>query len=112
MCKTTQQRLAESFFFDFFLLEPLIKPTKQTSIQPDTHPPIIHLVKFKPKMPKIYFVGVDVGTSSARAALITSDGKVLKQAVRNIRIWNPEHEYFEQSSDDIWNAVRYCVKVC
>ncbi|XP_061389589.1 FGGY carbohydrate kinase domain-containing protein [Musca vetustissima] len=61
-------------------------------------------------MPKIYFVGVDVGTSSARAALITSDGKVLKQAVRNIRIWNPEHEHFEQSSDDIWNAVCYCVK--
>ncbi|XP_075164682.1 FGGY carbohydrate kinase domain-containing protein [Haematobia irritans] len=61
-------------------------------------------------MPKIYFVGVDVGTSSARAALITSDGKVLKQSVRNIRIWNPEHEYFEQSSDDIWNAVCFCVK--
>ncbi|XP_013107022.2 FGGY carbohydrate kinase domain-containing protein [Stomoxys calcitrans] len=61
-------------------------------------------------MPKIYFVGVDVGTSSARAALITSDGKVLKQATRNIRIWNPEHEYFEQSSDDIWQAVCYCVK--
>lgn len=62
-------------------------------------------------MPKIYFVGVDVGTSSARAALITSDGKVIKQAARNIRIWNPEHEHFEQSSDDIWNAVCYCVKV-
>lgn len=63
-------------------------------------------------MPKIYFVGVDVGTSSARAALVTSDGKVLKQAVQNIRIWNPEHEHFEQSSDDIWNAVCQCVKVC
>lgn len=62
-------------------------------------------------MPKIYFVGVDVGTSSARAALVTSDGKVLKQAVQNIRIWNPEHEHFEQSSEDIWNAVCRCVKV-
>ncbi|XP_065359162.1 FGGY carbohydrate kinase domain-containing protein [Calliphora vicina] len=61
-------------------------------------------------MPKIYFIGVDVGTSSARAALVTSDGKVLKQAVQNIRIWNPEHEHFEQSSDDIWNAVCNCVK--
>ena len=62
-------------------------------------------------MPKIYFIGVDVGTSSARAALVSSDGKVLKQAVQNIRIWNPEHEYFEQSSEDIWNAVCHCVRV-
>ncbi|KAI8123419.1 FGGY carbohydrate kinase domain-containing protein [Lucilia cuprina] len=61
-------------------------------------------------MPKIYFIGVDVGTSSARAALVTSDGKVLKQAVQNIHIWNPEHEHFEQSSEDIWNAVCHCVK--
>ncbi|XP_037825515.1 FGGY carbohydrate kinase domain-containing protein [Lucilia sericata] len=61
-------------------------------------------------MPKIYFIGVDVGTSSARAALVTSDGKVVKQAVQNIHIWNPEHEHFEQSSEDIWNAVCHCVK--
>lgn len=63
-------------------------------------------------MPKIYFIGVDVGTSSARAALVSSDGKVLKQAVQNIRIWNPEPEHFEQSSEDIWNAVCHCVRVC
>uniref|UniRef100_A0A1A9X0D3 FGGY carbohydrate kinase domain-containing protein n=1 Tax=Glossina brevipalpis TaxID=37001 RepID=A0A1A9X0D3_9MUSC len=61
-------------------------------------------------MPKIYFVGVDVGTSSARAALVRSDGKVLQQIAKSIRTWNPEHEHFEQNSTDIWNAVCSCVK--
>lgn len=62
-------------------------------------------------MPKIYFVGVDVGTSSARAALVRSDGKVLQTIAKSIRIWNTEHEHFEQSSEDIWNAVCSCVQV-
>uniref|UniRef100_A0A1B0FD94 FGGY carbohydrate kinase domain-containing protein n=1 Tax=Glossina morsitans morsitans TaxID=37546 RepID=A0A1B0FD94_GLOMM len=61
-------------------------------------------------MPKIYFVGVDVGTSSARAALVRSDGKVLQTIAKSIRIWNTEHEHFEQSSEDIWNAVCSCVQ--
>ncbi|XP_055840821.1 FGGY carbohydrate kinase domain-containing protein [Episyrphus balteatus] len=60
-------------------------------------------------MPRIYFVGVDVGTSSARAALVSSDGKVLKQTIRPIKTWNPQQDHFEQSSDDIWNSVAFCV---
>lgn len=62
-------------------------------------------------MPRIYFVGVDVGTSSARAALVSSDGKVLKQAIKPIKTWNPQQDHFEQSSDDIWYAVAVCVRV-
>lgn len=60
-------------------------------------------------MPRIYFVGVDVGTSSARAALVSSDGKVLKQTIRPIKTWNPQPDYYEQSSEDIWNSVAFCV---
>lgn len=60
-------------------------------------------------MPRIYFVGVDVGTSSVRAALVSSDGKVLKQIFEPIKTWNEQPDHFEQSSDDIWDKVTFCV---
>lgn len=63
------------------------------------------------EMPRIYFIGVDVGTSSARAALVTSQGEVIKQHSEKITIWNPEKDHYEQSSDNIWNSVCECVRV-
>lgn len=62
-------------------------------------------------MPRIYFIGVDVGTSSARAALVTSQGEVIKQHSEVITIWNPEKDHYEQSSDNIWNSICECVQV-
>lgn len=62
-------------------------------------------------MPHLYFVGVDVGTSSARAALVNSKGQVLQSHVKPIITWNPKPDHYEQSSDDIWSAVCECVKV-
>lgn len=62
-------------------------------------------------MPHIYFIGVDVGTSSARAALVRCDGKVLKTHVKSTQTWNPKPDHYEQSSDDIWSVVCECVKV-
>lgn len=53
----------------------------------------------------LFVVGVDVGTGSARAALVSSTGRVCKVAVRATRTWTPQPEYFQQSSDDIWDAV-------
>ncbi|XP_011182758.1 FGGY carbohydrate kinase domain-containing protein [Zeugodacus cucurbitae] len=61
-------------------------------------------------MTETFFVGVDVGTGSARAALVDLKGKVLKQCVKTIQTWNPERDYYEQSSQDIWSAVCHCVK--
>lgn len=63
-------------------------------------------------MSKIYFVGVDVGTGSSRAALVNSHGQVIKSYVKEIKTWNPQPDHYEQSSDDIWKAVCECVKVC
>ncbi|XP_017475035.1 PREDICTED: FGGY carbohydrate kinase domain-containing protein [Rhagoletis zephyria] len=57
-----------------------------------------------------YFVGVDVGTGSARAALVDVKGTVLKQCVKAIKTWNPESDHYEQSSEDIWRSVCHCVK--
>lgn len=62
-------------------------------------------------MPRIYFIGVDVGTTSARAALVTSQGEVIKQHSEKITIWNPEKDHYEQSSDNIWNSICECVRV-
>lgn len=57
-----------------------------------------------------YFVGVDVGTGSARAALVSSNGKILKTFVRSIQTWNPKPGFYEQSSDEIWSACIHCIK--
>ena len=59
----------------------------------------------------MYFVGVDVGTGSARAALVDSRGKTLRVHTENIITWNPKPEHYEQSSENIWSAVCVCVKV-
>lgn len=59
----------------------------------------------------VYLIGVDVGTGSARAALVTGKGEVLQTCVKPIQTWNTQPNYYEQSSDDIWSAVCECVKV-
>lgn len=55
-------------------------------------------------------IGVDVGTGSARAGIFDLAGRRLAMAVRPIRMWHPEPEWAEQSSDDIWAAVCACVR--
>lgn len=62
-------------------------------------------------MSEKYFVGVDVGTGSVRAALVTQAGKVLKVHVKETKTWNPLPDHYEQSSDNIWNGVCECVQV-
>lgn len=62
-------------------------------------------------MPEIYFVGVDVGTGSVRAALVNAHGRVLQVHVQPTKTWHPLIKHYEQSSDDIWNAVCECVRV-
>ncbi len=56
------------------------------------------------------FVGVDVGTRSARAGVFDRDGLLLGSARDPIRIWRGEGAIVEQSSDDIWRAVCACVR--
>ncbi len=57
-----------------------------------------------------FFVGIDVGTGSARAGIFDARGKQLATAVREIQIWRPEPEYAEQSSSDIWKACCQAVR--
>ncbi|OAD56950.1 FGGY carbohydrate kinase domain-containing protein [Eufriesea mexicana] len=57
-----------------------------------------------------YFVGVDVGTGSARAALVSSKGKIVKLTTCPLEIFHPISNFYEQSSDNIWSAVCHVVK--
>lgn len=50
-------------------------------------------------------IGVDVGTGSARAGVFDLTGQGLGRASQAIRMWRPEPDFAEQSSDDIWAAV-------
>ncbi|XP_058159483.1 FGGY carbohydrate kinase domain-containing protein isoform X3 [Dasypus novemcinctus] len=51
-----------------------------------------------------YYVGVDVGTGSVRAALVDQKGILLAFADQPIKKWEPEFNHHEQSSEDIWAA--------
>ncbi|MBA0864545.1 hypothetical protein Goshw_004110 [Gossypium schwendimanii] len=55
------------------------------------------------------FLGVDVGTGSARAGLFDEEGRLLGSANSPIQIWK-EGDCIEQSSTDIWHAVCSAVK--
>jgi D-ribulokinase len=51
------------------------------------------------------FLGVDVGTGSARAGVFDAAGRLLGAARRPIAIWREAGGVVEQSSADIWRAV-------
>ena len=57
------------------------------------------------------FLGIDVGTGSARAGIFNAKGQLLGHHVQNIQTWKPESDYVEQSSNDIWNAICECTQV-
>ena len=60
----------------------------------------------------MYFVGVDVGTGSARAGLFSSEGGLVRHTSREIKTWTgPEVGHSEQSTTDIWNAVCSAIRV-
>jgi D-ribulokinase len=51
------------------------------------------------------FIGVDVGSASARAGVFDDKGTLLAAARHSIRIWRDADGVVEQSSADIWSAV-------
>jgi D-ribulokinase len=56
------------------------------------------------------FIGVDVGTGSARAGVFDDEGRLLAYARRPIAIWREAGEIVEQSSEDIWRAATAAVR--
>jgi FGGY-family pentulose kinase len=56
------------------------------------------------------FVGIDVGTGSARAAIFDGAGRRLGTGLCPIQIFRPEEDFVEQSSEDIWQACGRAVR--
>ena len=56
------------------------------------------------------YIGVDVGTLSARAGVFDSVGRLLASARRPIAVWRERGDIVEQSSDNIWSAVTSAVR--
>jgi len=50
------------------------------------------------------YIGVDVGSASARAGVFDEVGKLLGAARHPIRVWHETGDIVEQSSEDIWVA--------
>ena len=51
-----------------------------------------------------YYLGIDVGTGSARAGLFSEKGRRVGVGVTPIKTWKPAPDHYEQSSDNIWTA--------
>jgi D-ribulokinase len=56
------------------------------------------------------YIGVDVGTLSARAGVFDSAGLLIASARRPIAVWRELGDIVEQSSDNIWSAVTLAVR--
>jgi len=56
------------------------------------------------------FIGVDVGTTSARAGLFDAEGTLLATARRPIALWREAGDIAEQSTEDIWQACAGAVR--
>ncbi|CAM5324243.1 FGGY family carbohydrate kinase [Mycolicibacterium aubagnense] len=52
-----------------------------------------------------HFIGIDVGTGSARAGVFDANGTMLASARRDIALFREAGDIVEQSSNDIWQAV-------
>ncbi len=55
------------------------------------------------------FIGVDVGTGSARAGVFDPAGRLLGSASHDLQLFKAAGAIVEQSSDDVWQAVCHAV---
>lgn len=58
----------------------------------------------------MHFIGIDVGTGSARAGVFDASGTMLGTAKRDIALWRGPGAMVEQSSANIWGAVCAAVR--
>lgn len=65
-----------------------------------------------PPKPDVFYIGVDVGTGSARACVIDTNGIILGLSERPITRHQLKPNHITQNSTEIWNAICFCVKNC
>jgi FGGY-family pentulose kinase len=57
-----------------------------------------------------HYLGIDVGTASARAGIFDAQGRCAGTGVEGFEIFRPRIDFVEQSSDDIWRACGVAVR--
>ncbi|KAJ8585422.1 Pentulose kinase [Rhizopogon salebrosus TDB-379] len=59
-----------------------------------------------------YFIGIDIGTGSARASLVAQNGEIKASSTKDTITWRDQHDHriFEQSTNDIWEQICTAVK--
>lgn len=57
-----------------------------------------------------HYIGIDVGTGSARACVIDENGGIVGLASEEIALWQPQPGHYEQSTTNIWKCIRSSVR--
>lgn len=69
------------------------QPSRQTSRQASRDP------RDEIQVQMDYYIGIDVGTGSARACIIDSKGDIVGLASENIGLWQPQTGYYVRLHD-------------
>lgn len=63
---------------------------------------------------QVYYIGIDVGTGSARACIINAKGDIASLASETIDTWqsysHSQATHYEQSTTNIWTSICHAVK--
>jgi len=59
---------------------------------------------------KKLLLGIDIGTSSIKAAVFEPDGKVISQSMQEIRVYYPAPGHVEQNPNEWWDGICRAVK--
>ncbi len=54
-------------------------------------------------------MGLDIGTTGAKATIVSVDGNVCSYAYREYSAINPQPGWFELNPNDVWEAVKYVI---
>ena len=63
-------------------------------------------------MSEIYLIGVDLGTSSTKAALYRLDGSLAAEASQEVPLYYPKPGVVEQENADFYRTAAYTVSQC
>jgi xylulokinase len=63
-------------------------------------------------MQKKYLIGVDLGTSSTKAALYQIDGKLIAEASVEVPLYYPKPGVVEQENNDFYSSAAQTVRIC
>lgn len=59
-----------------------------------------------------YLLGIDLGTSSTKAALFTADGQLVASAVAEVPLYTPRPGVVEQENEDFYTTAAQTVRQC